>query len=87
MCIIYFIFYINNSYSVNVYISWYTVNQGTILSYQALALLQWGQGAMAPHLCPVFSIVSMSWFTFAIVSIILSCGPLTFTASNAQVIA
>ena len=34
------------------------------------------RGAMAPSLLSYFSIVSMSWFTFAIVSI-LCCGPLT----------
>ena len=33
------------------------------------------RGAMAPSLLSYFSIVSVSWFTFAIVSI--CCGPLT----------
>ena len=34
------------------------------------------RGAMAPSLLSYFSIVFMSWFTFAIVNI-LCCGPLT----------
>ena len=43
-----------------------------------LALLQWGQGGPCspPPLLSYFSIVSMSWFTFAIFGI-LCCGPLT----------
>ena len=46
---------------------------------RTLALLQWGQGGPCPPPPPLlsyFSIASMSWFTFAIVSI-LCCGPLT----------
>ena len=52
----------------------------------ALALLQWGQwGAMAPSLLSYFSIVSMSWFTFSVVSIIfiMLWPPHLFSASNA----
>ena len=56
------------------------VIQILMLYLQTLALLQWGQGggeAMAPSLLSCFSAVSMSWFTFAIASILLCCGPLT----------
>ena len=45
----------------------------------ALALLQWGQGGPWPlTFVLLFSIVSMSWFTFAVVNILLCCGPLNF---------
>ena len=61
-----------------------------IVYVPSLALLQYGAkggggGGMAPSLSSCFSAVSMSWFTFAIASI-LCCGPPhLFTASNAPV--
>ena len=42
------------------------------------------RGAMAPSLLSYFSIVSMSWFTFTIVSIVaMLWPPHLFSASNA----
>ena len=45
------------------------------------------RGAMAPSLLSYFSIVSMSWFTFTILSILaMLWPPHLFSASNAPVV-